>query len=69
MAEEKTEAGCPSCAFRAKYDNDRKSLLGRLWRWHAGWCPGWRSYVKGLPEEERLAVIEKYDLPQQKFSS
>jgi hypothetical protein len=36
--------------------------LGRLWRWHAGWCPGWKSYMKSLPEEERRELAEKYDL-------
>jgi len=37
-------------------------LLGRLWRWHAGWCPGWKSYMNSLPDQERLELAEKYDL-------
>ena len=30
-----SEPGCATCSFRAKYDDRPKSLLGRLWRWHA----------------------------------
>lgn len=56
---------CETCAFRAKYDNNPKSLLGRIWRWHAGWCPGWRGYMQSLDEEKRIALAEKYNM--QKF--
>ncbi len=53
---------CRKCSFRAKYDNNPQSLLGRIWRWHAGWCPGWKSYLKSLTESERNELIEKYNL-------
>lgn len=53
---------CRNCSFRAKYDNNPKSFLGRLWRWHAGWCPGWKAYLKSLPDAERNELIEKYHL-------
>ncbi|MCX5881994.1 MAG: hypothetical protein NTU74_09420 [Deltaproteobacteria bacterium] len=53
---------CRNCSFRAKYDNHPKSLLGRLWRWHAGWCPGWNAYLKSLADSERKELIEKYNL-------
>ena len=56
------EQNCENCAFRAKYDNAPKSFLGRLWRWHAGWCPGWKSYMQSLSEEERKALAEKYQM-------
>ena len=48
-------SNCENCGFRAKYDNNPKSILGRIWRWHAGWCPGWNAYVKEL-ERKGLAV-------------
>ena len=54
--------GCNSCLFKARYDKNPQSLLGRLWRWHINWCPGWKSYMKSLPDQERLEVAEKYDL-------
>lgn len=57
------ESGCADCGFRAKYDNKPKSILGRLWRWHAGWCPGWKEYMKSLPDEERIALAKQYNIP------
>jgi hypothetical protein len=56
------EHGCAACKFRAKYDANRKSILGRLWRWHAGWCPGWKKYITSLPDEERRELAERYGL-------
>ena len=53
---------CENCKFREKYDKNPRSLLGRIWKWHTGWCPGWRSYINSLPEEKRAAVQEKYHL-------
>ncbi|MDY6857269.1 MAG: hypothetical protein SWO11_21720 [Thermodesulfobacteriota bacterium] len=52
--------GCDNCGFRAKYDNNSKSLLGRLWRWHALLCPGWKKHMKSLPDDERIRLAEKY---------
>ena len=57
---------CESCAFRARYDRNRKSILGRLWRWHASWCPGWRGYMRSLPEEQRAELAQKYDMKKYK---
>ncbi|MBN2341131.1 MAG: hypothetical protein JXX29_19260 [Deltaproteobacteria bacterium] len=51
---------CDQCAFRKKYDVAPKSFLGRLWRWHAGWCPGWKAYITSLPENERHSLAQKY---------
>jgi hypothetical protein len=56
------EPGCANCKLRARHDQNPKSFLGRLWRWHAGWCPGFKSYLFSLPEGERRALAEKYGL-------
>lgn len=56
------EHGCGNCRFRARYDHNPKSWLGRLWRWHAGWCPGWRKYMTALPAEQRIELVKKYDM-------
>ena len=56
------EPKCGNCGFRAKYDNNPKSILGRLWRFHIGFCPGWKAYMKSLPETEKIALITKYNL-------
>ena len=53
---------CADCKFRARYDENPKSLLGRFWRFHIKFCPGWKAYLKSLSEEERAKVVEKYHL-------
>ena len=55
-----TESKCEHCPWRAKYDQNPKSVLGRLWRWHTAWCPGWRSYLKSLTEEKKIEVAARY---------
>ncbi len=54
-----TTKSCAMCSFRQRYENNPKSLLGRAWRWHIGWCPGWKSYMAGLPQRERNALTEQ----------
>jgi hypothetical protein len=56
------ESNCGNCAFRAKYDNNSKSFLGKIWRWHANWCPGWKSYMQSLPEKDRTSIAKKYNM-------
>jgi len=58
--------GCKDCSLRAKYDNNPQSILGRIWKWHIGWCPGWKKYITSLPGDERAALAEKYDLKKYK---
>jgi hypothetical protein len=61
-----SDKACAKCGFRARYDRNPKSILGRIWRWHAGWCPGWKSYMKSLPDEERISLAEKYGMDKYK---
>jgi hypothetical protein len=56
------ENNCANCSIRAKYDNNPKSFLGRLWRFHTNFCPGWKAYMKSLPEEDRKTLAEKYNV-------
>jgi len=56
------QARCQTCPFRARYDKNPQSLIGRIWRWHINWCPGWKSYMRSLPEKEKAEVIAKYNL-------
>lgn len=53
---------CADCTFRAKYDQNPASFLGKLWRWHASWCPGWKSYMHSLSNEQRIKIAEQYNL-------
>ncbi len=54
------EANCSKCGWRRKYDNNPRSFLGRLWRWHINICPGWKMYYTALPPEEKTKLAEKY---------
>jgi len=42
--------GCEDCGFRKKAEAKPKSFMGRFWRWHIKWCPGWKAYQKHLKE-------------------
>jgi hypothetical protein len=53
---------CETCRFRARYDRNPRSFLGRLWKWHASWCPGWKGYMASLAKEERTQLAQKYQL-------
>ena len=53
---------CANCKFRAHYEKNPNSLLGRFWRFHINFCPGWKAYFKGLSDEERAQLTEKYGL-------
>lgn len=57
-----SEPRCANCAFRTKYDNNPRSILGRIWRWHISFCPGWKVYMKSLTESERTKIKKKYKL-------
>ena len=52
MAEVMEEPRCASCPIRQKAEQKPKSLLGRFWRWHTTWCPGWAVYQKYLALQE-----------------
>jgi hypothetical protein len=53
---------CDNCAMRAKYDAKPKSFAGRFWRWHTGFCPGWKAYMLSLEEPKRQEIAEKYQM-------
>jgi hypothetical protein len=54
------EQHCAHCSFRARYDNNPKSLLGRVWRWHINFCPGWKGYFTTLAPEEKAKLAGQY---------
>lgn len=56
------EPKCAACTFKARYDNKPASILGRLWRWHINWCPGWKSYMTSLSGDEKADIITQYKL-------
>ena len=55
------EISCPHCPLRAKYDKNPRSLVGRLWRWHINFCPGWKNYFTHQDDETKASLREKYN--------
>lgn len=52
---------CERCPLRTKYDNKPRSLVGRFWRWHIDFCPGWKKYYASLNDQEREDITSKYN--------
>jgi hypothetical protein len=48
----KTTYSCENCPMRKKAEEKPNSLIARFWRWHTGWCPGWKAYQKALAEQQ-----------------
>jgi hypothetical protein len=46
---------CENCNFRAHYDKKPYSFLGKFWRWHINYCPGWKGYFTSQSEGLRFA--------------
>jgi hypothetical protein len=55
------EPQCSHCSWRGGFDRNPKSLLGRLWRWHINWCPGWKAYYDSLPPDKQAGIRVKYN--------
>ena len=53
---------CDECKLRAKYDRAPKSVVGKFWRWHINFCPGWKAYMKSLNEEKKAELTKQYKL-------
>ncbi len=51
---------CENCKIRARYDEKPTSLVGRFWRWHINFCPGWKAYFTSLPAEKQQELRGKY---------
>ncbi|MDD4819871.1 MAG: hypothetical protein PHD21_03445 [Flavobacteriales bacterium] len=56
----KKEPSCASCPMRKKYDTAPRSLVGRFWRWHINFCPGWKAYFTALTSEEKEQLRKQY---------
>jgi hypothetical protein len=43
---------CANCTLKRYSERRPNSLLARLWRWHTGWCPGYKAYQRWLAERK-----------------
>jgi len=49
---------CENCKLRAHYEKNPKSVLGRFWRWHINFCPGWKAYFTRGTYFKLLKVVQ-----------
>jgi hypothetical protein len=49
---------CEDCKMRRRAQEKPNSLTSKIWRWHTGWCPGWKAYQRELAQKE-LETSEK----------
>ena len=52
---------CENCKLRAHYDKNPKSFLGKFWRWHINFCPGFKAYFTHQDDAVKAVLREKYD--------
>jgi len=45
-------SGCESCPIHRYAERKPKSIIARFWRWHTGWCPGWKAYQAEIAEKK-----------------
>ena len=57
---------CSECPIRARYDEKPTSFVGRLWRWHINFCPGWKAYFTSLSPEEQKEIRDRYSFTKYK---
>ncbi len=43
---------CETCGMRKRAEKTPKSIIAKIWRWHTGWCPGWKAYQRELAEQK-----------------
>ncbi len=48
------KSNCDKCKLRSRAEKKPNSIIARIWKWHTGWCPGWKAYQKELAEIETV---------------
>ena len=43
---------CAECGMRKRAEKNPNSIISKIWKWHTGWCPGWKAYQKELAEQK-----------------
>ena len=54
------EMRCATCGIRQRAEASPDSIMARVWKWHIGWCPGWKAYQNALAVagQEVVQVME-----------
>jgi hypothetical protein len=50
------EMRCAYCGIRRRAEAKPDLFFSRVWKWHTGWCPGWKAYQEALAETRGEAV-------------
>ena len=50
------EMRCATCRIRQRAEVNPNTIMARVWKWHTGWCPGWKAYQKALADAEELVI-------------
>ena len=50
------EMRCATCSIRQRAEANPNAITARIWKWHTGWCPGWRAYQNALKDAEEPVV-------------
>ena len=50
---------CETCPMRLKAEENPKSFMSRLWKWHTTWCPGWKQYQQSLAQRNTVPPAGK----------
>jgi len=44
---------CETCSMHKRAEKNPKSIISKIWKWHTGWCPGWKAYQKELAQQPK----------------
>jgi hypothetical protein len=47
---------CGQCFLRKYAERKPDTAIARLWRWHTGWCPGWKAYQRFLSAPPKVKI-------------
>jgi len=39
--------------MREKAEKNPQAIMSKIWKWHTGWCPGWKAYQKELAKSNK----------------
>jgi hypothetical protein len=39
--------------MRKRAEKNPNSIIAKIWKWHTGWCPGWKAYQKELDQQKK----------------
>ncbi len=50
---------CETCKFCKWAESRPETVIGKIWKWHTGWCPCWKAYQEDLAKRGDCPPHEK----------